>query len=342
MPGERKPFTLTGTLAHRRDPEACMQTPTAAPRTHSILPKAVRRWFDSWEGIEEPLPARNHRIDWLRIAPFAALHLVCVAVIWVGWSPFAVGMALALYVVRMFAITAFYHRYFSHRTFKTSRAMQFLFAVAGNSSVQRGPLWWAAHHREHHMNSDSEDDTHSPVRDGFWWSHVGWIAAKFNFSTRRERVRDLIKFPELVFLDRYDTLVPLLFFAAMFGLGSWLGHAAPELGTSGLQLLVWSVISTCVLFHATFTINSLSHMFGSRRFATPDQSRNNWFLALITLGEGWHNNHHHYQGSVRQGFKWWEYDFSYYALVVMSWFGLVWSLNPVPAAVKAKRLEPRR
>jgi stearoyl-CoA desaturase (delta-9 desaturase) len=316
-------------------------SPAASPRKSALLPLAVRRWVDSWVGIDEPLPPVDKQVDWLRILPFVLLHVACGAVIGVGWSWTAVAVAAVLYVVRMFAITAFYHRYFSHRTFKTSRAMQFVFAVLGNSSVQRGPLWWAAHHREHHLNSDTPEDTHSPVREGFWWSHVGWIAAKYNFSTRRERVKDLLKFPELVFLDRFDTLVPLLLFASMYGLGELLAYAAPGLGTSGWQMLVWTLISTCCLFHGTFTINSLAHLWGSRRFQTTDHSRNNWFLAILTLGEGWHNNHHHYQGSVRQGFKWWEYDFSYYTLVVMSWFGLVWSLNPVPAVVMERRLERR-
>jgi len=316
-------------------------SPAASPRKSALLPLAVRRWVDSWVGIDEPLPPVDKQVDWLRILPFVLLHVACGAVIWVGWSWTAVAVAAVLYVVRMFAITAFYHRYFSHRTFKTSRAMQFVFAVLGNSSVQRGPLWWAAHHREHHLNSDTPEDTHSPVREGFWWRHVGWIAAKYNFSTRRERVKDLLKFPELVFLDRFDTLVPLLLFASMYGLGELLAYAAPGLGTSGWQMLVWTLISTCCLFHGTFTINSLAHLWGSRRFQTTDHSRNNWFLAILTLGEGWHNNHHHYQGSVRQGFKWWEYDFSYYTLVVMSWFGLVWALNPVPAVVMERRLERR-
>jgi stearoyl-CoA desaturase (delta-9 desaturase) len=308
------------------------------PTRFQRLSLPLRRWIDSWAGIDDARPlARPRRIDWVRIVPFALFHLACVALLWVGWSWFAVGVAAALYLVRMFAITAFYHRYFAHRTFQTSRAMQFLFAVLGNSSVQRGPLWWAAHHREHHQNSDTEDDPHSPIVRSFLWSHVGWITAKGNFATRRERVKDLVKYPELCFLDRFDTLVPLAMFAGLFGLGALLENLAPGLGTSGWQLVVWGIVSTCAQFHATFTINSLAHLWGTRRFETKDQSRNNWMLALITLGEGWHNNHHHYQGSVRQGFRWWEYDVSYYGLVVMSWLGLVWSLNPVPVAVLERR-----
>jgi stearoyl-CoA desaturase (delta-9 desaturase) len=318
--------------------ESSPQAPAGQKKPSSL---AFLRWIDSWAGIDEAVASTEKRVDWPRILPFALLHLACFAVVWVGWSPVALGVAVALYVIRMFAITAFYHRYFSHRTFKTSRAMQFLFGVLGNSAVQRGPLWWAAHHREHHLHSDEDEDTHSPVRHGFFWSHVGWITAKHNFPTRRERVKDLLKYPELCFLDRFDIVVPIAMFAGLYGLGAWLGSAYPELGTSGWQLVVWGMISTVALFHATFTINSLAHVWGTRRFQTTDASRNNWFLAILTLGEGWHNNHHHYQGSVRQGFYWWEYDPSYYALRAMGWLGLVWQLNPVPAAVLEKRLEKR-
>ena len=293
----------------------------------------ISRWFDSWAGAEGIAKDEPQKVDWVRCLPFLGLHLACLGVIWVGWSPFAVFFALALYFVRMFAITGFYHRYFSHKTFKTSRAFQFVFALWGNSAVQRGPLWWAAHHRLHHKHSDQEEDVHSPHHNSFWWSHIGWIMSKANFATHLNQVPELAKFPELRFLDRFDSLVPLALFAGSFGLGALLDYLAPGLGTSGLQLLVWTVISTVVLFHGTCTINSLSHMFGWRRFETKDKSRNNPLLALITLGEGWHNNHHHYPATVRQGFKWWEYDVTYYTLRVMSWCGIIWDLKPVPIAV---------
>ena len=307
------------------------------------VPVSIARWFDSWAGVDHEAlvdcDQPQAKVEWVRIAPFVVLHMACLGVIWVGISWIAVMVAVALYVVRMFAITAFYHRYFSHRSFKTSRAGQFLFGVLGSSAVQRGPLWWAAHHREHHRSSDEPGDPHSPMQRGFWWSHIGWITARVNFPTRIDRVRDLARFPELRFLDRFDTLVPVLCGGALYGVGEVLRLRAPSLGTSGAQLLVWGVISTVVLFHATFTINSLAHLFGSRRFATTDTSRNNPLLALITLGEGWHNNHHHYPGATRQGFLWWEYDFSYYGLVVLRLLGIIWDLNPVPARVLAQRLD---
>ena len=294
---------------------------------------AVVRWFDSWAGQEQEPEQQGRSIDWPRVVPFLLLHVACLAVIWVGWSPFAVAWAVALYLVRMFAITAFYHRYFSHRAFKTGRVAQFVFAVLGNSSVQRGPLWWAAHHREHHLNADTPADTHSPTLHGFWWSHMGWFLTRQNFRTRVERVRDLARFPELRWIDRFDVLVPLAGLGLVWLLGAALERWAPGLDTSGAQLVVWSLISTVVLLHATFTINSLAHVFGSRRYATSDTSRNNFLLALITLGEGWHNNHHHYQSSARQGFRWWELDLSWYGLLLLERLGIVWDLRGVPPRV---------
>jgi stearoyl-CoA desaturase (delta-9 desaturase) len=301
---------------------------------HSFRPLVtIARWFDSSAGTEKITGNEPQRVDWLRSLPFFSLHIALVLPFFVGWSPFAVGFAIVLYLVRMFAITGFYHRYFSHRTFKTSRAGQFVFALLGNSAMQRGPLWWASHHREHHKFSDTNEDVHSPVHHGFLWSHIGWITSRPNFPTRLASVPDLARFPELRFLDRFDILVPLLLMGATFGLGAALEHWAPGLGTTGAELLVWSLISTVVLFHATCTINSLSHIFGRRRFETTDTSRNNVWLAFLTLGEGWHNNHHHYQASVRQGFYWWEVDLTYYTLKMLSWTGLIWDLKPVPVRV---------
>ncbi|WP_174236124.1 acyl-CoA desaturase [Rhodanobacter sp. L36] len=296
----------------------------------------MRRWFDTGVSVEVD-EDREDRVDWLRAAPFIAMHLACAAVFWVGASPVALIVAAALYAVRMFALTGFYHRYFSHRTFSTSRAVQFVFALIGASCVQRGPLWWAAHHRHHHRVTDTPADPHSPGIHGFVWSHVGWFLTPRNFRTDLSRVPDLAKFPELRVLDRYDTLVPVLLAVALYSLGVLLKHVAPQLGTSGGQMLIWGFfVSTIVLFHATVTINSLAHRFGRRRFDTKDDSRNNVWLALLTFGEGWHNNHHFFPGSSRQGFKWWEVDLTWYGLKLMSAFGLVHGLKPVPAWVLTK------
>ena len=294
---------------------------------------ALRRWIDTSEPSGPVDPANDDRIDWLRALPFAGMHVACLWVFQVGVSATALWVALALYALRMFAITGFYHRYFSHRAFRTSRPVQFAFAVIGASSVQRGPLWWAAHHRHHHVHADTAADPHTP-RKGFWRSHAGWFLTRAGFRTDPKRIGDLLKFPELRWLDRYDTAIPVLLAALLFGAGMALERWAPGLGTNGPQLLVWGFfVSTVVLFHATVTINSLAHQFGSRRFDTRDDSRNNWMLALITFGEGWHNNHHFFPGSARQGFKWWELDLTWMGLKLLADLGLIHDLKPVPAVL---------
>lgn len=310
----------------------------ARPSPSRRLGASLARWFDA--GTMPP--ATDDRIDWARIVPFAGVHLACLATLRVGASATAVGTALALYALRMFAITGFYHRYFSHRAFKTSRLGQFLFALIGASAVQRGPLWWAAHHREHHAHSDGPGDVHSPRQRGFLWSHMGWFLSRRHFAPDLARVRDLARYPELRWLDRYDVVVPVLLAVALFALGALLEHRAPGLGTNRWQLLVWGFfVSTVLCYHATYTINSLAHVFGGRRYATGDDSRNNALLALLTFGEGWHNNHHHYPNAARQGFYWWEIDLTYYGLRALAALGLIWDLKPVPAAVRERHAERR-
>lgn len=319
----------------RADPPADGRADRLSPK-RSWLGRTVRRWFDT-SAVVQMDEEREERIDWLRAAPFLAIHLACLGVIWVGVSPTALIVAGTLYAVRMFAVTGFYHRYFSHRTFQTSRAVQFVFAVIGASCVQRGPLWWAAHHRHHHRHADSALDPHSPGVHGFLWSHVGWFLTPRNFRTDLSRVPDLAKYPELRWLDRFDIAVPVVLAACLYALGVLLHRVAPQLGTSGVQMLVWGFfVSTIVLFHATVTINSLAHRFGKRRFETKDDSRNNLWLALLTFGEGWHNNHHFFPGSSRQGFRWWEVDLTWYGLKLMSVLGLVRGLKPVPSWVLDK------
>jgi stearoyl-CoA desaturase (delta-9 desaturase) len=259
---------------------------------------------------------------WVKSSPFVALHLALLAVFFVPVSTAGVVLCVATYFLRMFGITAGYHRYFAHRAYKTSRVFQFVLAWLGCSAMQKGPLWWAAHHREHHRHSDTPRDPHSPYETTFWWSHVGWVLSSEHVETPWEEIPDWSQYPELRWLDR-NHWVPGLTLAVL----CWLIG-----GTSGL---VWGfVLSTILAYHATFTINSLSHLFGNRRYATADDSRNNFLLALITLGEGWHNNHHHYQSSANQGFFWWEIDLSYSALWVMDKVGLVWDLRkPGPKAL---------
>jgi len=275
-------------------------------------------WFDN----SAVAPGDARRVDWLRVSPFIAMHLACLAVFWVGWSWSAVAVAVGLWGVRMFAVTGFYHRYFSHRTFTTSRGAQFAFAVWGASCTQRGPLWWAAHHRKHHKFSDTHDDVHSPRHHGLWWAHMGLITAPANFPTDYTQIPDLAKYRELRFLDRFDLLVPLALAVTLFLLG-------------GVQWLVWGfIVSTVVLFHTTCLINSLAHTMGRRRYATDDDSRNSLILALLTFGEGWHNNHHRYPGATRQGHRWYEVDITFYGLWLLSKLGVIWDLHPVPQRLK--------
>lgn len=263
----------------------------------------------------------HHDVVYPETIPFVLTHLVCFAAIWTGVSATSLAVCALLYFVRMWAITAGFHRYFSHRSYKTSRVMQFLIALLGQTAAQRGAIWWAAVHRHHHLHSDTEHDVHSPRHHGFWYSHVGWIFNPTNWKPDYGTVRDLTRYPELVWLDRNAHLAAILMGFGVWAIGGW------------EMLVVGFFWSTVLLFHGTFFINSLAHVSGSQRYLTGDDSRNNFLLALITLGEGWHNNHHHYQSSTRQGFRWWEVDVSYYILKVMSWVGLVWDLRSPPEAI---------
>jgi stearoyl-CoA desaturase (delta-9 desaturase) len=265
---------------------------------------------------------QKRRYGWVTSLPFYGVHVAAVVgVALVGWSWKGVALAVALYYVRMFGVTGGYHRYFSHRTYKTSRAFQFFLAVLAQSSLQKGALWWAAHHRGHHKFSDTPEDPHSFRDYGFWHSHVGWILSDETEATDEKRIPDLMRYPELRWLNTWHTVPGIA-----LGVGLWL--------VGGWSALVWGLfVSTSLLWHGTFTINSLSHCFGSRRYATSDDSKNNFLLALVTMGEGWHNNHHYYQRSTAQGFFWWEIDLTFYVLKALSWVGLVWDLHTPPKKV---------
>jgi stearoyl-CoA desaturase (delta-9 desaturase) len=250
------------------------------------------------------------------------VHVTAViGVALLGWSWKGVALAMAMYFLRIFGITGGYHRYFSHRTYKTSRVFQFILALIGTTATQKGVLWWSAHHRAHHKYSDTPKDIHSPKQRGFWWSHIGWILSGTYDETDYKRIPDFAKYPELRWLNKFH-LVPVVAFAVLLWLiGSW--HA-----------LVWGYfVSQVLVWHGTFTINSLTHVFGKRRYATTDDSRNSLILALVTMGEGWHNNHHYYQLSTSQGFFWWEIDLTYYILKVLSWFRIVWDITKAPKKV---------
>jgi stearoyl-CoA desaturase (delta-9 desaturase) len=267
--------------------------------------------------------------------PFVIVHLGVLGVLLVGWSWAAVGCCVALYLVRMLGITVFYHRAFAHRAFSMSRPVQLAGAILGASAAQRGPLWWAATHRVHHRYTDRPGDPHSPVVDSFFHSHVGWLFREQ--AAPPASVADLERFPELRLVDRYHHLAPIATACGTFALGAALAQLDPGLGTSGLQMLVWGFfVSTTLLYHATFSVNSIAHRFGRRRFATPDASRNNGLVALLTLGEGWHNNHHRFGGSARQGLGRFELDPSWWFIRLLAALRLASGLRPVPASVWAE------
>ena len=259
---------------------------------------------------------------------FWGLHAAAIiGVVKLGWSWSGVALALGLYVLRMFFVTAAYHRYFSHRSYRTSRVFQFVLALGAMATGQKGVIWWASHHRKHHRHSDDPNDTHSPY-DGFWWSHMGWMLSAENEGTDLQSVKDLTRFPELRFLERIWIVPPVAAGLLCYAFGGWHG-------------LVWGCfVSQVLLWHGTFTINSLSHLIGTRRFETSDDSRNHWALAIITLGEGWHNNHHHRPGVARQGIAWWEIDVSYYILRGLGALGLVWDLRGPPPAKLRRPVAP--
>lgn len=257
----------------------------------------------------------------LRNSVFVGFHFVLLLPIWVGWSWQALAFCAAAYLSRMFIITGAYHRYFSHKCYKTSRPFQFFLGLCGVLCIQKGPLWWAAHHRHHHAESDQPGDVHSPRQRGFLHAHMGWITSGQNDHTRWERIPELARYPELRWLNDYHLVPGLIAIALIYY-------------TLGVQMLVWGgLISSVLLWHGTFTINSFTHIVGKRVYATSDDSRNSFILALITFGEGWHNNHHYYPACAHQGFRWWQIDITYYILCALEKVGLIWDVRRAPQAV---------
>ena len=255
---------------------------------------------------------------WLSAIPFLLVHLVpflafFVTVTWQDWV-----LCAALYVGRMFLITAGYHRYFAHRSYKMGRVPQFLTALGATTAAQKGPLWWAGHHRIHHRFTDTDGDVHSP-RDGFWWSHVGWILSRRYKDTDVDAIRDFAAYPELRLLDKFHWVGPWVLGVVCLIVGGWGG------------LIIGFFLSTVLLWHGTFIVNSLAHVFGRRRFATPDTSRNSLFVALVTGGEGWHNNHHYLPASARQGLMRWEIDTTWYVLRGLAALHIVRDVKRPPA-----------
>ena len=273
----------------------------------------------------------GERIVWREGWPLLLMHLGCLGVLWTGASPAALVVCIVLYFLRVFALTGGYHRYFSHHAFQTSRVFQFILAALGASAAQRGPLWWASHHRYHHRFADREEDVHSPARHGFWWAHIGWLLCPKYAQPKLELIQDFAKYPELRFLDAHPYVAPGVLALLLYFAGEALKPAG---GASGVGFLVWGFfISTVLVYHVTFCINSVLHMTGRRRYETADTSRNHWLLALFSMGEGWHNNHHRYAVAARQGFFWWEIDLTYYVIWLLARIGVVWDLREPPRKI---------
>jgi len=265
---------------------------------------------------------------------FMGMHLIPLLAFFTHVTAFDWILCAALYVVRMFFVTGGYHRYFSHRAFKTSRFFQFILAGGAQSSFQKGVLWWAANHRVHHKHSDTPEDPHSANLYGFWYAHIGWIMGPEYKPTRYELIKDM-KHKELYWLNKYHFVPPVILAIAVYFVGNKVnGTGFFDWGAGVSTLLIGFFLSTIILFHGTFTINSLMHKIGKQRYKTGDQSRNSLVLALVTLGEGWHNNHHYYQSAARQGFYWWEIDITYYIIRTLGALGIVWDIRGVPVKVK--------
>jgi stearoyl-CoA desaturase (delta-9 desaturase) len=270
--------------------------------------------------------------------PLLFMHACCAGVFFVkgGWPAFIIfGL---MYVLHVFALTAGYHRYFSHKSFKTSRVFQFILAVLGATAAQRDPLWWASHHRMHHQNADTEDDPHSPRHHGFWWAHMGWVMKRELSATQFDRVRDFARYPELMWLNRHPYAPAFILAALLLASGALLDMLRPGWGVSGPQFLFYGFfLSTVAVYHVTFCINSVAHLYGTKRYEVDDDSRNNWILGLLAMGEGWHNNHHRYSVCTRQGFRWWEIDLSYLILRLLQRLGIVWDIREPPQTILVER-----
>lgn len=271
---------------------------------------------------------------------FLIVHLLPLAAIWTGATFFDWMVCVFLYVFRMFWITGGYHRYFAHKSYKTSRWFQFVIAFMAQTSAQKGALWWAAHHRHHHRHSDTPADPHSMKIYGFWYSHIGWIIGPDFKATDYKTIGDYARYPELVWLNKHYLVPPVLLALGVTALGAYVngGSVALMFTSAGMStLLIGFFLSTVILYHATFSINSIMHKVGTQRYESNDESRNSVWLALLTLGEGWHNNHHYYETAGRQGFFWWEVDITYYVLKSFEKLGLIWEVKGVPDYIKYSR-----
>lgn len=260
----------------------------------------------------------------------ALIHGLVGFVYFTGVSHTALWVCGLSFLWRTIFLSVSYHRYFSHRAFETGRAFQCFLAVAGSICMQKGALWWASTHRKHHQYTDTHRDPHSPVAHGFWYAHIGWALHKDSLQTDYSKVKDFARFPELVWLNEKSDWVHALYALGLVMTGEVLRYTRPELGTSGPQLLLWGyLISGLMHLHTIFLVNSLGHLKGARPYTevesseAEDNSRNIWWLALLTAGEGWHNNHHAYPTSSKLSLHWWQFDLGWLVIRAFEALGLV-------------------
>jgi stearoyl-CoA desaturase (delta-9 desaturase) len=274
-------------------------------------------------------------ISLLAVVVFWTVQASVLLVFLVPFSWGLVAVWAASHFLRAVGITLAFHRYYAHRSFQMSRPARFVWTLIATAAMQKGPLWWAGHHVNHHRFADRDGDPHSPMVSGVYYAHIGWFlndAKHDRLEPSNPVIRDFSGAPEIAWLDHYYFAPPLALAALMYLAG-------------GMPWLVWGFcVPTVTLAHATFAINTVNHMFGSRRFDTIDESRNNVLTALFAAGEGWHNNHHRYQRAARNGFYWWELDLTWYVIRLMGFVGAAWDIQPVPERIyeEARATKARR
>jgi len=266
------------------------------------------------------------------VITYVLLHATCLLAFYTGVTWRALALFGISYPIRVLGVGIAYHRYFAHRAFKTSRAMQFVLGVWGVLSFQKGPLWWAQTHRDHHRYADTPQDLHSPRLQGLFYAHFGWFQVRENQDVVPSKIQDLYRFPELRLLEDWRFYFGL-------NLATWIA-----LGWAfGLEGVVWGgAIPTALALQIVHAIQSISHAVGGyRRCPTTDDSRNHVWIGLLSLGE-WHNNHHYLMASARQGFAWWEVDVQWAVIRVLGWLGLVWDLRQPSREVLEGRFTPTK
>lgn len=258
------------------------------------------------------LPHGQH-LNWLTTSVLILLHAGAIAALFLfNWRDFAIAVFL-YWMATGLGISMGYHRLHTHRSYQVPLLVEYFFAFCGALTLEGGPIFWVAVHRLHHQNSDQPGDPHSP-RDGAWWSHMGWILlGETNHNNTRlmsKYAPDLAKHKFYIWLNNYHWVPTVVLAAATLALGGW-------------ALMLWAVFFRIVFgLHATWLVNSATHMWGARRFATRDDSRNTWWVALFTFGEGWHNNHHAHPTSARHGLAWYEFDLSWLQIRLLRRLGV--------------------